>query len=146
MSKTNKILIGLAVLLLAVLTVYGYIKAVPGNLNQSGSQPKIEILPLTFDFGEVAFGRVAQTTFKIKNVGQSVLEIRRVTTSCSCTTAKVSRDKLEPSEEAELDVQYDTAAMGKSSHGLGLQERIIYVKTNDPVTPQVEVTTSAVVK
>lgn len=146
MSKTNKSLIGVFILLLTALTVYGYIKAVPRNLNQSGSQPKIEILPLTFDFGELAFGRVAQTTFKIKNAGQSVLEIRRVTTSCSCTSAKVNKDKLEPGEEADLDVRYDTAAMGSGSHGMGLQERIIYVKTNDPVTPQVEVTTSAVVK
>ena len=146
MSMTNKILIGVAVLLLAGLTVYGYIKAVPRNLSQDGGQPKIEIFPLSFDFGEVAFGRVAQTTFKIRNAGQSVLEIRRVTTSCSCTSAKVSKDKLEPGQEADLEVMYDTAAMGSGPHGMGLQERIIYIKTNDPVTPQVTLTTSAMVK
>lgn len=146
MSVTNKILIGVAVLLLAVLTVYGYLKAVPQSGGQGGREPKIEVLPLSFDFGEVAFGRVAQTTFKIRNVGQSVLEIRRVTTSCSCTSAKASKDKLKPGDEADLDVRYDTAAMGSGAHGMGLQERIIYVKTNDPVTPQVALTTSAMVK
>lgn len=131
-------------LIILGFAVFGYFKAVPGVQNQE-NLPKIEIAPKTFDFGEINFGEVVNYSFKIKNLGKEVLEIKRVATSCACTTAKILKEKINPGEETELSVVYDSGAMG-SSHGKGRQERIIYVKSNDPVSPQLDVTIYATIK
>lgn len=128
------LILGLVILGLAV---YGYLKSIPAAENPSADAPKIEITPQFFDFGEIKYGQVAEYTFKVKNSGKEVLEIKRVATSCGCTTAKVSLDKINPGQTADLQVSYDTGAMS-GSHGKGKQERIIYVKSSDPANPQVQ--------
>lgn len=127
------------------LAVYGYFQSIPGVDDQTENRPKIEITPEDFDFGEIQYGEIVQHTFKVKNLGNEVLEIKRVATSCACTTAKIGLEKINPGEEAELLVNYDTGAMS-GAHARGEQERIIYVKSSDPVNPQVEVIIYADVK
>ena len=119
------------------LAVFGYFKAIPEIENQTGDFPKIEITPKIFDFGEINYGNVVSYGFKVKNSGEGVLEIKRVATSCACTTAKIAKEKIEPGEEVELLVTYDSDAM--PLHGSGREERIIYLRSNDPANPQVEV-------
>jgi len=126
------------VLVLVVLGLagYGYFKSIPGI--EPGNLPQIEITPKSFDFGEVQYGDIAEYSFKIKNTGSEILEIKRLATSCGCTSAKIAKVELNPGEEADLRVTYDSGAMS-GPHGKGEQERIIYVKSSDPVNPQVEV-------
>lgn len=135
------------VLALGIIGVvaYGYFKATPPAGNNT-ILPKIGISPASYDFGEIEFGKVVNYDFVIKNSGQAPLEIKRVATSCGCTTAKVSLQTIEPGQSAELKVTYDTAAMGDGPHGKGNQERIIYIKSNDPKSPQAQVTLSAFVR
>jgi len=127
------------------LAIFGYFKAIPGLENQTENLPKIEIVPKSFDFGEINYGEVVNYSFKVKNIGKEFLEIKRVATSCACTTAKIAKEKINPNEETELLVTYDSGAMGLS-HGKGRQERIIYVKSNDPINPQAEVTIYATIR
>lgn len=141
----QKIIILLFVLIL-ILGVVGYFKAIPGHKNQTDDVPQIEINQNTFDFGEIEYGAIAEHSFKVKNIGNEVLEIRKIATSCACTSAEVSKKILEPEEEIDLNVVYNTGLMGDSPHAKGNQERIIYLKTNDPINPQVEVTIHAYVK
>lgn len=126
----------LVFLVFAGLGTYGYFKATSGGDAAAG--PRIEIEPNSFDFGNVPYGETVKTSFAIKNKGQEVLEIKRIGASCSCTTAKVDKEKINPGESGELSVVYDTDAMGEF-HGKGKQERIIYIRSNDPENPQIEV-------
>ncbi|MFH2014062.1 MAG: DUF1573 domain-containing protein [Patescibacteria group bacterium] len=130
-------------LIVVSLLVFGYFKAIPDSDDQN--QPKIIITPDSFDFGEIEYGQVAKYTFKVKNMGKEALEINKIATSCGCTTGKVSKEIVNPNEEVELLVKYDTGAMS-GPHGKGKQERIIYVKSNDPSNPQAEVMIHAYVK
>ncbi len=143
MSIKAQTFIGLVLVILG-LAVYGYFMAIPGTDNQE-ARPEIEITPQSFDFGQIEYGQVVEYIFKIKNSGQEILEIKKVATSCACTTAEVSQEKIAPDEEAELKVIYDSGAMS-GSHAKGRQERIIYVKSNDPINPQVEVMIYALVQ
>ena len=127
------------------VVTYGYMKATPGAGSQA-NMPKIEISPASYEFGEIEFGKIINYTFKIKNSGNETLEIERIATSCGCTTAEASERKISPGQEVDLLVIYDTAAMGEGPHGKGNQERIIYIKSNDPNNPQINVTISAYVK
>ena len=132
-------------LIVVGLIVYGYFKATPGIENPTEKHPQIEIIPKSFDFGEIEYGEVVEYTFKVKNLGEEILEIKRVATSCGCTTAEVEKEIINPGEETNLFVEYDTGAMS-GPHGRGDQERIIYVRSNDPVNPQFEVTIKAYVR
>lgn len=135
------------ILIVVVLGIagYGYFKSVPGPGEGGDNWPKIEITPKFFDFGNIEYGKIVEHVFKIKNLGKEPLEIKRVATSCACTSAKAASDKILPGQESNLTVTYDTGAMS-GSHGMGKQERIIYVKSSDPVSPQAEVTIYADVK
>lgn len=128
------------IIILVILGVasYGYFKSVPGLKEGISNVPQIEITPKDFDFGGANYGQVLEYDFKLKNLGKAVLEITRVATSCACTSAKVALEKINPGQEADLHVTYDTGAMS-GSHGRGQQERIIYVRSNDPLNPQEEV-------
>lgn len=136
----TKILISLILILVFGLAVFGYFKAVP----QEG-QARIEISPEFYDFGEVEYGQVLEYNFKIKNIGPEILEIKRIATSCACTTGKVEKKRLNPNQETSLLVTYDTGAMS-GPHGKGKQERIIFIKSNDSQNPQVEVKIQAYVR
>ncbi len=136
------LIIGLVILFLAV---YGYFQAVPSVEDQGQSLPKIEITPQDFNFGEVEYGQVLNHTFTLKNIGSEILSIERVATSCGCTTAETVLNKINPGQETELLVSYDTGAMS-GGHAKNEQERIIYIKSNDPVNPQIEVIIYANVK
>ncbi len=142
----KSILIIIIILAVFGLAIIGYFRAVPGLEDQTNSRPQIEITPQSFNFNEIEYGSIVEHTFKIKNLGEETLEIKKIATSCACTSAEVGKKILEPDEETDLNVTYDTGLMGDSPHAKGEQERIIYIKSNDPINPQVEVTIHAYVK
>lgn len=126
-----------SIVLISGLLVLGYFKAVPGAENGSALASRIEILPQSFDFGDIQYGQIVEQDFLVKNAGNEILEIKKVATSCGCTTAKIDKEMIAPGESVRLNVRYDSGAMG-SSHGKGRQERIIYIKSNDSLNPQAE--------
>ena len=142
----QKLIIAIAVLGVFSLAFIGYLKATPGAEEQPQAAPKIEVVPKFFDFGNVPFGGKLKHNFIVKNTGTLPLLIKRLATSCGCTSAKISKEEIMPNEEAVLTVIYDTAAMGTGPHGRGNQERIIYIKTNDPLNPQAKIKIHAYVE
>lgn len=132
-------------IILIAFSVYGYFKAIPGVENQGAKLPEIELSLDSFDFGEIEYGQIAEQVFKVKNSGEEVLEIKRLSTSCACTSAEIEKEILNPGEEVNLLIKYNTGLM-TGDHAKGNQERIIYIKSNDPVNPQVEITIKAYVK
>lgn len=143
--KPNTRFLIIFILIITGLSIFGYFKSIPSAKDDGGKRPEIEITPGYFDFGEVEYGEIMKYTFKVKNLGEAVLEIKRVATSCACTKAEIVKEKINPGEETELLVTYDTGAMS-GPHGKGSQERIIYVKSNDSINPQVETIIKAYVK
>ena len=142
----QKAIIPFAIILIIIgLAVIGYFKAVPKAEKGAGNQPRIEITPKEYDFGEIEYGQIVKYVFKVKNIGQEILEIKKIATSCGCTTAEIEKKSIEPGEEVNLNAEYNTGMMS-GSHAKGKQERIIYIKTNDPVSPQTEVVIKALVK
>jgi len=144
MTKLKYSLIIFVIIFIA-FAIYGYLNAIPGIEDSAEEYPKIEAAPESFDFGEIDYGQIAEHTFKIKNSGNEVLEIKRIATSCACTSAEIEKEILNPGEETNLFVKYDTGLM-TGAHAKGNQERIIYIKSNDPINPQIEITIKAYVK
>ena len=105
--------------------------------------PKIELIPDSYDFGDVPYEKI-EHTFLVRNAGAAPLEIRGVSTSCGCTKAAVESETIMPGETTNLLVTFDPNIMGDNETGELL--RVIYIKSNDPEQPEVEVEIRANVK
>ena len=93
------------------------------------SGPRTDFPVKEHDFGKIKQGSVVDYTFKFYNKGDASLKIKDLYTSCGCTAAVVKKKILEPGQEGQLRVEFDSA--GRSGRGM----RQVTVKTNDPVNP-----------
>ncbi len=96
----------------------------------------VEIVPDSRDLGQVVYGDVAETSFTLTNFTPSPLTITRVSTSCGCTSAKVSAEKLEPYASTRIDVTFDPA-VHKDDTDIGELTRTIFIETDNPNFPKV---------
>jgi uncharacterized protein DUF1573/flagellar associated PapD-like protein len=95
----------------------------------SGPQPKAEVLNSVYDFGTVLEGQKVVHTFTIRNNGKKDLIISGVKTSCGCTVAQPSKNRVAPGDESQVTVTFDTQFQK------GHRERTITAMTNDPQSP-----------
>lgn len=129
MRPLNRIWV--AVGLLALLAVSGCaVRGIqgPGRIALSATEFDLGIIPNT--------GPVSHS-FEVRNVGEGWLEIVGVGTSCGCTTADVARHRLAPGEATDLVVTFDPRAHGGET---GTFLRQVYIRSNDPETPEAVLT------
>lgn len=106
-------------------------------------QPNADVPIAEYDFGTIppGPGNVSQVYY-IQNTGVEPLEIRNVTTSCGCTRALLSSSIIPPGTRADL-----TAIFDPDYHDTeGPVKRVIWLETNDPDQPIVEVSFTANVR
>ena len=108
------------------LTISG---TVTKSKNLSANVPVLYFSETKHDFGKVKEGNVVEYTFKFHNKGNETLTIKDVRTSCGCTAALVSSEKLEPGVEGTLKVELDT------KNRSGKMSRTITIQSNDPKDP-----------
>ncbi|MBI2405440.1 DUF1573 domain-containing protein [Candidatus Microgenomates bacterium] len=112
----------------------------------------IELSPQPSDWGEIQInGGIVTREFEIKNTSERSIKLKKIVTSCMCTTAAVkigeestrffgmemSGDKNPPvnmeidaGEVAKIIVKFDPAAHGPQ--GVGPFERIVWLTFSDP--------------
>ena len=118
-----------------------------------------------FDFGTISMadGEVSHT-FNVINNGEEPIVIKKVYTSCMCTTAFIKNGagkeyggfsmpghggfakadiNVGPGEAIAVKAVFDPAAHGPS--GVGLAQRSIYLETNSTQSPKLELTFRATV-
>jgi len=86
-----------------------------------------------YDFGEVTEGVLVKFTFRVNNIGDQVLRITNIMTSCGCTAAAMQNDEIQPGEGTAINVEFDTE--GK----IGLQNKVISIACNDASNPNIKV-------
>ncbi|MFQ6057625.1 MAG: DUF1573 domain-containing protein [Anaerolineae bacterium] len=101
--------------------------------------PELEAINYTYDFGDIAPDQIVEKTFKITNPGTTELVIEDVSSSCGCTAALVSANRIPPGGEGELRVTYDP----RVNKDVGFITRKVRIKSNDPDAPLVEFTVAA---
>jgi hypothetical protein len=100
----------------------------------TGASPRIVVEPATRDLGEVLQQPLA-VSYTVRNQGDAPLRVERITTSCGCTEAVIDQDTIPPGESTQLRVTLDPTEDDLS----GDQVRVIYIRSNDPKTPEAEV-------
>ncbi len=108
-----------------------------GCLAVQAAQSRIKFQEASRDFGKVKAGEVLAHAFVFTNEGEATLIIKKVTTSCGCTAALVSEDKLAPGQKGQIEVKFDTRGYG------GRVSKYIFVDSNDPTQPRIQLEVSA---
>ena len=98
--------------------------------------PVLTVEPSEFDFGDISAAAPVSATLQVRNQGNRALTIGDVRTSCGCTTASVAHSNVAAGQATDLQVTFNPQA----HPGLyGPLLRIVYLQSNDPDHPEVEV-------
>jgi hypothetical protein len=105
--------------------------------------PPEDVPVVDYDFGTIPSGpgNVSQVYY-IQNTGTDVLEVSSVVTSCGCTTAHLSSSVIPSGTRADLTVVFDP----DYHDTVGPVTRVVWLETNDPDQPVVEVGLTANVR
>lgn len=156
-KKINKViklsLISLTIILIVGGTVFGIVRFIK---NRNFGTPEVEIINSEYNAGTVSMADgLVKHTYEIKNIGQGDLKIKKIWTSCMCTTVRLRvgdklssefgmhnnnslwSEKIAPEETGYLEIAFDPAFHGPG--GTGPVTRAVYVLTNDPDNENVEV-------
>jgi hypothetical protein len=105
-----------------------------------GPQPSLVFSQDRYDFGTLSVsGAPVEHALRVLNTGNADLRIGALATSCGCTTARLSADRIPPGESAELTVRYDPSAHPQPGNYM----REVYIYSNDPQLPKAVFTITA---
>lgn len=106
-----------------------------GAVTRSGPQPDVDVPRLRWDWGTIPPVPAMEQTFPIQNQGDEPLLITNVVTSCGCTTAALSSSVIPAGQRADLKVFFDP----NFHRTAGPVTRLVWLETNDPDMPLVEI-------
>lgn len=118
-------------------SAFSQIRIIPREKVESVSNPKLspDSASLSFETMRIAADVMNEDDppktflFRFENVGREPIAINRVVSTCSCASATVSRNMIEPGEKAEIAVRYSP-----KGHP-GKFERRIFVYTDGEDAP-----------
>ena len=102
-------------------------------------KPKAVAVEAVKDVGTVPKGEKIVHDFMIRNDGDAVLEILNIQPACGCTVAEFDKT-IAPGKTGKVHAVVDTSTFG------GPIAKGLSVFTNDPATPQIELTVRAKVE
>ena len=105
------------------------------------SGPDLRFDAYSFDFGFIEEGKQVGHSFAYENKGTEELVLLKVEATCGCTQAFLSEEKrIPPGGKGELVVGFD------STRRQGGESQIVYVHSNDPISPIVQLEIGGVIK
>lgn len=88
--------------------------------------PKIVFDNTSYNFGKTKSKDKIEHNFNFTNEGKSVLIIRKIRTTCGCTTVAPEKTTIEPGESSSFKVIFNIGSR------VGMQNKSVYVISNDP--------------
>lgn len=98
------------------------------NTNSEG-KPEMIFKSTTHNFGTIEYKGNGTYEFVFKNTGKTPLIIKKVDSSCGCTTPEWSKEPIKPKGKGKIVVKYDTKRKGSFSKGVRVYSNAI----NSPV-------------
>ena len=108
--------------------------------SDSRISPKLKLEKKLIDFGHIGNSGKVSIELAIINEGKSDLYIRKIKSTCGCTTTNPDKGVLKPGESSSLNVTFDPK--GQS----GSQQKLITIFSNDPKASAQRLTVKAFVK
>lgn len=91
--------------------------------------PQLVIDPKEIDLKTIKASAVYEEEVLITNRGRQILEIKKIQGNCSCLKLEIPKTTLDPGESLHLKVTFDPKGR------LGIDQRNIYIFSNDPLNP-----------
>ncbi len=101
------------------------------------NSPRVFFDKLFHNFGKIEEGKIYETSFVFKNIGEGILEILDIHSSCGCTAAIPRKRKLSKGESSEVRVEFN------STNYSGIVTKYIVIRTNDSINPEIYLTIQA---
>ncbi len=102
--------------------------------------PSISFEETVYNAGDSWEGEIVSHAFSFTNTGDAELKISRVRSSCGCTASNLSSDTIAPGESGEIRASFNTR------HYRGQRSQPVYVTSNDPANPTVQLQLVTTVK
>lgn len=93
----------------------------------------------TLEFHPAVTDTKVVAEFPFINIGTRAVKIDEVKTSCGCTTATLDKQVYAPGEKGKITAVFDIGSR------TGIQQKHVYVSSNDPKEPQVMLTFTATI-
>jgi hypothetical protein len=94
--------------------------------------PVLSVPQPGYDFGTIVQGETVYHRFVFSNTGDKPLVVEKISSSCGCTAALASAKVLAPGESGEIQTSFDSARFR------GEIGKTVYLYTNDPARPMVQ--------
>jgi len=91
--------------------------------------PKIQFEQELVDFGKVSVGKPITVSFAFTNVGDSDLEILKISSGCGCTKAEANQTRVAPGQSSTIEAIFNSTGFNGRIH------KSISISTNDPARP-----------
>jgi hypothetical protein len=134
----SKRLFSMTLALVLAVTAIAQEKATKGATD-TAKAPRLTLVEPLKDFGTVPKGTKIDWAFEIKNTGTADLEIISAKPTCGCTVADFDK-VIKPGQKGKVAAVVDTTGFA------GPISKAVTLETNDPNTPNAQVTISAIVK
>jgi hypothetical protein len=108
-----------------VIATTALILLAAGASAAAGKEARAKFKEEVWDFGKVKQGEVLAHEFVFTNEGDAPLVIERVSTSCGCTAALASEDRIAPGKEGRVKASFDSRGFA------GSVVKYVYVESND---------------
>ena len=136
MKKRHFLWLMVVILAFGVLTTF-VLGIRPLDLTKA---PKISFDDRIYDFGVVEPEDKPQHYFTFKNTGQADLVISKVKSSCGCTAALLSEERIPPGELGRIEIKFDPRGRR------GKQQKTVSVHSNAENESVIQLTIQGVVK
>lgn len=94
---------------------------------QAFSAPEVRVISSTeIDYGTYPVKDPKKAVVRVRNIGDALLEIKRVRQSCNCTTIKIKKKMLRPGETGSIDVRFKPYSIFEKF------KKRLFIETNDP--------------
>ena len=100
--------------------------------------PSISFESPTQDCGKVLSGEKAIARFVFVNKGDEALVIKGIEADCGCTKTLAGAREVPPKGSSQIEAAFDTSGLKP-----GAKQKHVYVRSNDPNSPEVTLTLKA---
>jgi len=99
--------------------------------------PIIQVANPVHDFGNIGPSSKNSCEFEFKNIGDGTLVIKKIHSTCSCSVGKLEKKEYLPGESGTITASY------RASSVEGDVKKHLFIESNDPKNPRLELTLKA---
>ncbi|MBN2399862.1 MAG: DUF1573 domain-containing protein [Candidatus Aminicenantes bacterium] len=103
------------------------------------AKPTIKFKNTTVDFGEVESGQITEINFEFENTGSDLLIIKKIISSCGCTTIDLAKKEYKAGEKGTITSKFNSRGYQ------GKVVKTITVLSNDPDAAEIRLMLSGTV-